>query len=155
MTKLARITDVISRSPSTRNIGTTTKLSQNVAARVTKMAVSGGGSRRRFWSAPTASTNTTRSRSSAVSTITTAPPPTMPVASPTPGLAGERITKEGVDPDSRSRGRSLVVGRSAVLGEEDNRLLAGGDKEVVFRLSDPMSESNGRGARARPTQGPP
>jgi len=38
-TKLARMTEVLSRSPSTRNIGTMTKLSQNVAAGVTKPAV--------------------------------------------------------------------------------------------------------------------
>ena len=47
MIKLARMAEVLSRSPSTRNIGTTTELSQNVAARVTKMAVPGGGRRRR------------------------------------------------------------------------------------------------------------
>ena len=46
-TKLARMAEVLSRSPSTRNIGTTTELSQNVAARVTKTAVPGGGRRRR------------------------------------------------------------------------------------------------------------
>ena len=44
-TKLARIAEVLSRSPSTRNIGTTTELSQNVAAGVTKSAVLGGGRR--------------------------------------------------------------------------------------------------------------
>ena len=44
-TKLARMAEVLSRSPSTRNIGTTTKLSENVAARVTKTAVPGGGRR--------------------------------------------------------------------------------------------------------------
>ena len=38
-TELARMADGLSRSPSTRNIGTTTELSQNVAARVTKTAV--------------------------------------------------------------------------------------------------------------------
>ena len=41
-TKLARMAEVLSRSPSTRNIGTTTELSQNVAAGVTKTAVPGG-----------------------------------------------------------------------------------------------------------------
>jgi len=46
-TKLARMAEVLSRSPSTRNIGTTTELSQNVAARVTKTAVPGGGRWRR------------------------------------------------------------------------------------------------------------
>ena len=46
-TKLARMVEVLSRSPSTRNIGTTTERRQNVAARVTKMAVPGGGRRRR------------------------------------------------------------------------------------------------------------
>ena len=40
------MTEVLSRSPSTCNIGTTTKLSQNVAAGVTKPAVLGGGRRR-------------------------------------------------------------------------------------------------------------
>ena len=44
-TKLARMADVLSRSPSTKNIGTTTELNQNVAARVTKTAVPGGGRR--------------------------------------------------------------------------------------------------------------
>ena len=38
-TKLARMVEVLSKSPSTRNIGTTTELSQNVVARVTKTAV--------------------------------------------------------------------------------------------------------------------
>ena len=37
------MTEVLSRSPSTWNIGTTTELSQNVAAGVTKPAVPGGG----------------------------------------------------------------------------------------------------------------
>ena len=37
--------------------------------------------------------------------ITMSPPPTTPSASPTPGLAGERSTKEGV-----GRGRSVVLG---------------------------------------------
>ena len=46
-TELTRIAEGLSRSPSTRNIGTTTELSQNVAVRVTKMAVPGGGRRRR------------------------------------------------------------------------------------------------------------
>ena len=46
-TKLARLAEVLSRSPSTRNIGTTAELSQNVAARMTKTAVPGGGRRRR------------------------------------------------------------------------------------------------------------
>ena len=45
--ELARMAEVLSRSPSTRNIGTTTELSQNVVARVTKTAVPGGGRRRR------------------------------------------------------------------------------------------------------------
>jgi len=45
-TKLARMTKVLSRSPSTRNISTTTKPSQNVAAGVTEPAVPGGGRRR-------------------------------------------------------------------------------------------------------------
>src|SRR6185437_17174933 len=40
------MTEVLSRSPSTWNIGTTAKLSQNVAAGVTKPAVPGGGRRR-------------------------------------------------------------------------------------------------------------
>ena len=44
-TELARMAEGLSRSPSTRNIGTTTELSQNVAARVTKTAVPGGGRR--------------------------------------------------------------------------------------------------------------
>ena len=38
-TELARMAEGLSRSPSTRNIGTTTELSQNVAARVTKTAI--------------------------------------------------------------------------------------------------------------------
>ena len=42
-TELARMAEGLSRSPSTRNIGTTTELSQNIAARVTKTAVPGGG----------------------------------------------------------------------------------------------------------------
>src|SRR6185503_11990417 len=46
-TKLARMAEVLSRSLSTRNIGTTAELSQNVAARVTKTAVPGGIRRRR------------------------------------------------------------------------------------------------------------
>ena len=46
-TKLTRMAEMLSRSPITRNIGTTTELSQNVAARVTKTAVPGGGRRRR------------------------------------------------------------------------------------------------------------
>src|SRR6185436_7067151 len=46
-TELARMAEGLSRSPSTRNIGTTTELSQNVAARVNKTAVPGGGRRRR------------------------------------------------------------------------------------------------------------
>src|SRR6185503_14478468 len=46
-TELARMVEGLSRSPSTRNIGTTTDLSQNIAARVTKMAVAGGGRRHR------------------------------------------------------------------------------------------------------------
>ena len=46
-TELARMAEGLSRSPSTRDIGTTTELSQNVAARVTKTAVPGGGRRRR------------------------------------------------------------------------------------------------------------
>ena len=37
-TELARMAEGLSRSPSTRNIGTTTELSQNVVARVTKTA---------------------------------------------------------------------------------------------------------------------
>ena len=37
-TELARMAEGLSRSPSTRNIGTTTELCQNVAARVTKTA---------------------------------------------------------------------------------------------------------------------
>ena len=41
------MTKVLSRSPSTRNISTTTKPSQNVAAGVTEPAVPGGGRRRR------------------------------------------------------------------------------------------------------------
>src|SRR6185312_1858610 len=40
------MTEVLSRSPSTLNIGTTTELSQNVAAGVSKPAVPGGGRRR-------------------------------------------------------------------------------------------------------------
>ena len=39
------MTEVLSRSPSTWNIGTTTELSQNVAAGVSKPAVPGGGRR--------------------------------------------------------------------------------------------------------------
>ena len=46
-TELARMADGLSRSPSTRNIGTTAELSQNVATRVTKTAVLGGGRWRR------------------------------------------------------------------------------------------------------------
>ena len=46
-TELARMAEGLSRSPSARNIGTTTELSQNVAARVTKTAVPGGGRWRR------------------------------------------------------------------------------------------------------------
>ena len=38
-TELARMAEGLSRSPSTRNIGTTIELSQNVAARLTKTAV--------------------------------------------------------------------------------------------------------------------
>ena len=37
------MTEVLSRSPSTWNFGTTTELSQNVAAGVSKPAVPGGG----------------------------------------------------------------------------------------------------------------
>ena len=44
-TELARMAEGLSMSPGTRNIGTTTELSQNVAARVTKTAVPGGGRR--------------------------------------------------------------------------------------------------------------
>src|SRR6185312_799898 len=44
-TKLARMTEVLSKSPSTWNIGTMTELSQNVAAGVSKPAVPGGGRR--------------------------------------------------------------------------------------------------------------
>ena len=44
-TKLARMTKVLSRSPSTRNISITTKPSQNIAAGVTKPEVPGGGRR--------------------------------------------------------------------------------------------------------------
>ena len=40
------MTEVLSRSPSTWNIGTKTKLSQNVAAGVSKPAMTGGGRRR-------------------------------------------------------------------------------------------------------------
>src|SRR6185436_8539173 len=40
------MTEVLSRSPSTWNIGTTTDMSQNVAAGVSKPAVPGGGRRR-------------------------------------------------------------------------------------------------------------
>ena len=40
------MTEVLSRGPSTWNIGTTTELSQNVTAGVTKPAVPGGGRRR-------------------------------------------------------------------------------------------------------------
>ena len=40
------MTEVLSRSPSTWNIGTTTELSQNVTARVTKPGVAGGERRR-------------------------------------------------------------------------------------------------------------
>src|SRR6185503_18319710 len=46
-TELARMAEGLSRSPSTRNIDTTTELSQNVAARVTKTTVPSGGRRRR------------------------------------------------------------------------------------------------------------
>ena len=42
-TELAHMAEGLSRSPSTRNIGTTAEPSQNVATRVTKMAVPGGG----------------------------------------------------------------------------------------------------------------
>ena len=85
-------------------------------------------------------------RSSAVSTTTTTSTlPTTPAASPTPGLAGERSTKEGVDPWSRSRGQSLVGGRSAVLGE--------GDDGLDNRLGDPTSESASSRALALPSEG--
>ena len=46
-----------------------------------------------------------------------------------------------VEPGSRTRGRSLVGRRGGVLGEWDDGLLAGGEEEVVLRLSDPASES--------------
>ena len=46
-TKLALMVEVLSRSRSTRNICTTTELSQNIAARVTKTAGPGGGRWRR------------------------------------------------------------------------------------------------------------
>jgi len=46
-TNLARMAEVLRRSPSTRKIGTTAELNQNVVARVTKTAVPGGGRRRR------------------------------------------------------------------------------------------------------------
>ena len=42
-TQLARVAKMLSRSPSARNVCTTTKLSQSVAAGVTKPAVPGGG----------------------------------------------------------------------------------------------------------------
>src|SRR6185437_15508647 len=45
-TELARMAEGLSRSPSTRNIDTTTELSQNVAVRVTKTAAPGGERRR-------------------------------------------------------------------------------------------------------------
>ena len=56
------------------------------------------------------------------STTTMFAPMTTTAASPIPGLAGERITKEGVGPGSRSRGRSLVGGQSTGHGEGDDGL---------------------------------
>jgi hypothetical protein len=44
-TKLACLTDVLSSSPSTRDISTTTNLSQNISARMTESAVPSGGGR--------------------------------------------------------------------------------------------------------------
>jgi hypothetical protein len=43
MTKLACLTEVLSSSPSTRDISTTTNLSQNISAGMTEAAVPGGG----------------------------------------------------------------------------------------------------------------
>jgi hypothetical protein len=44
-TKLACLTKVLSNSPSTRDISTTTNLSQNISARMTESAVPSGGGR--------------------------------------------------------------------------------------------------------------
>jgi hypothetical protein len=44
-TKLACLTEVLSSSPSTRDISTTTNLSQNIPARMTEAAVPSGGRR--------------------------------------------------------------------------------------------------------------
>jgi hypothetical protein len=44
-TKLACLTEVLSSSPSTRDISTTTNLSQNILATMTEAAVPGGGRR--------------------------------------------------------------------------------------------------------------
>jgi hypothetical protein len=44
-TKLACLTEVLSSSPSTRDISTTTNLSQNISATMTEAAVPGGGRR--------------------------------------------------------------------------------------------------------------
>src|SRR6185312_81170 len=46
-TQQARVAKMLSRSPSARNVCTTTKLSQSVAVGVTKPAVPGGGIRSR------------------------------------------------------------------------------------------------------------
>jgi hypothetical protein len=44
-TKLACLTEVLSSSPSTRDISTTTNLSQNISVGMTEAAVPGGGRR--------------------------------------------------------------------------------------------------------------
>jgi hypothetical protein len=44
-TKLACLTEVLSSSPSTRDISTTTNLSQNISTRMTEATVPGGGRR--------------------------------------------------------------------------------------------------------------
>jgi hypothetical protein len=44
-TKLACLTEVLSSSPSTRDISTTTNLSQNIATEMTELVVPSGGGR--------------------------------------------------------------------------------------------------------------
>jgi hypothetical protein len=44
-TKLAQMIEVLNSSPSTRDICTTTNLSQNISAKMTKTVVLGGGGR--------------------------------------------------------------------------------------------------------------
>jgi hypothetical protein len=44
-TKLARMTEELSSSPSTRDVCTMTNVNQNISAKMTKTAVPGGGRR--------------------------------------------------------------------------------------------------------------